>query len=131
MSPVGGQLNHNYSSFDYYSFNQYYGMLFFHIDACPSTVPSERYFCPIILESSLSNDQDPLKRNPKKFLLTNNLSTVSSSADSGVHSSYNQSPRCPLHNISFDRTNQDNLLYATYDETKSQSYKHHHQYSLV
>jgi hypothetical protein len=104
--------------------------LFFYIDTHPPAVPSERYFCPIILESSLPNDQDPLKRSPKKLLLTNNLSTVSSSADSGVHSSYNQSPRCPLHNISFDRTNQDNLLYTTYDETNFQSYTPH-QYSLV
>jgi len=105
-------------------------LLFIHIDTRPSTVPSERYFCPIILESSSTNDQDPLTRNPKKLLLTNNLSTVSSSADSGVHSSYTQSPRCPVRNVSFDRTNPNNSLYVTYDETNLQPHKHR-QYSLV
>jgi hypothetical protein len=108
---------------------------------CPSTTPSERYFRPIILESSLTNNSESLKRNPlvqipPQCLLSNPpqqsssvLSTVSSShgelfsaftfvspskqttlntkklsfnhiladqssssADSGVHSSYTQSP---------------------------------------
>ncbi|CAF0823910.1 unnamed protein product [Rotaria sp. Silwood1] len=142
-------------------------------DIHPSITSCERYFRPINLESSLSNDQNSLKRNPltnysEKYLLPNIVSTVSSSenklfsaftyistsnpitkkisnhdqslssADSGVHSSYTQSPRCPLHNFSFDHsllTNQDNPLYATYDEkffqeTNSDSYKHQ-QYSLV
>ncbi|CAF3590109.1 unnamed protein product [Rotaria sordida] len=142
-------------------------------DIHPSITSSERYFRPIILESSLSNDQNSLKRNPvrknsEKYLLSNILSTVSSSenklcsdftyistskpirkkisnhdqslssADSGVHSSYTQSPRCPLHNFSFDHsslTNQNNSLYATYDttsfqKTNSNSYRQQ-QYSLV
>jgi hypothetical protein len=77
-------------------------------------VPSQRYFCPIILESSLPEHQE---LNRRKFFIANNLSTVSSSADSGVHSTYTQSPRYPL--------DQDNTLYATYDETR------YHQYSLV
>ncbi|CAF4143011.1 unnamed protein product [Rotaria sp. Silwood2] len=142
-------------------------------DIRPSITSSERYFRPIILESSLSNDQNSLKRNPvtnnsEKYLLPNILSTVSStenrlfsaftyvstskpitkkfsnndqslsSEDSGVHSSYTQSPRCPLHNFLFDHSllaNQDNPLYATYDESlfqdaNSDSYRHQ-QYSLV
>jgi hypothetical protein len=143
---------------------------------CSSTTPSERYFRPIILESSLLDHQESLKRNPlvqipAQCLLSNPpqqsssvLSTVSSSqgelfsaftyvppskhttlntkkfshnhiladqssssADSGVHSSYTQSPiikhsfrkyvyllnfifninlssfRCQLHGFSFDR----------------------------
>jgi hypothetical protein len=82
---------------------------YFHIDIRPPVV---RYFCPIILESSLP------EHNRKNLL----LSTVSSSADSGVHSSYAQSPRSHLHNISID---QDNPLYETYDQTRD------HQYSLV
>ncbi len=119
-------------------------LIFFWIDLRPSTTPSERYFRPIILESSLLDNQESLKRNPlvqipATYLLPNQyhppqapssvLSTVSSSqgelssafthvpsakqttlntkkfsnnhiladqssssADSGVHSSYTQSP---------------------------------------
>jgi len=103
----------------------------------PSTTTSERYFRPIILESSLIDNQESLKRNPLVQISRSNqsqpsstiLSTVSSSqgelfsaftyvppskqttlntkkisynhiladqssssADSGVHSSYTQSP---------------------------------------
>ncbi len=103
----------------------------------PSTTISERYFRPIILESSLIDNQESLKRNPLVQISRSNqsqpsstiLSTVSSSqgelfsaftyvppskqttlntkkisynhiladqssssADSGVHSSYTQSP---------------------------------------
>jgi hypothetical protein len=125
--------------------------------------PSERYFRPIILESSISNNQDLLKRNPliqvhEKPLLSNVISSSSNelfsaftyisspkvptkkpthndqsstSADSGVHSTYTQSPRCPLHNISFDRsliTNQTNPLYEAYDEIV---FPKPEQYSLV
>jgi hypothetical protein len=127
------------------------------------TNPSERYFRPIILESSISDNQDPLKRNPliqirEKPLLSNIVSSSqaelfsaftyisspkiatnkfshndqsSSSADSGVHSTYTQSPRCPLHHIPFDRsllTNQNNPLYETYDEI---IFPRPEQYSLV
>ncbi len=151
-------------------------------DLRPSTTSSERYFRPIILESSLMDNQESLKRNPlvqiplsnhshpsqplsnvlstvsssqgelssaftyvprskqtstfnpKKFSYHNNNNHIladqsSSSADSGVHSSYTQSPiikhsfrkyvyyrnfflknnllnqffRCQLHGFSFDR----------------------------
>jgi hypothetical protein len=106
----------------------------------PSTTSSERYFRPIILESSLIDNQESLNRNPlvqiplsnpcqppptilstisssqgelfsaftyvppskqttlntKKFSYNNNNHILadqsSSSADSGVHSSYTQSP---------------------------------------
>ena len=115
----------------------------FQIDLRPSTTPSERYFRPIILESSLADHHQSLKRNPlvqislppssssssqppssvlsavsssqgelfsaftyvppskqttlntKKFSFNNNhilADQSSSSADSGVHSSYTQSP---------------------------------------
>ena len=106
------------------------------IDLRPSTTSSERYFRPIILESSLTDASESLKRNPlvqmpcqhpsqpsssilstissssqgelssaftyvpptkqtKKFSLHPNhhfADQSSSSADSGVHSSYTQSP---------------------------------------
>lgn len=117
----------------------------FQIDLRPSTTPSERYFRPIILESSSLDNEEACKRNPlvqipSQYSLSNQqhppqastsvLSTVSSSqgelfsaftlvptskqttlntkkysnnnhiladqssssADSGVHSSYTQSP---------------------------------------
>ncbi|CAF4584271.1 unnamed protein product, partial [Rotaria socialis] len=140
-------------------------------DRHPSTTSSERYFRPIILESSLFNDQNssnPCPRPIEKHSLTNILSAVSSSesklfsafvyvstskpitkkmsnndhslssADSGVHSSYTQSPRCQLHHFSYDHSllsKQDNPLYATYDETFSEqinldSYRRQ-KYSLV
>lgn len=143
------------------------------IDTLRSTTSSDRYFRPIIVESSVPSDQNPLKPSPRKENSDNNsfsnvLSTVSSpgnkhfspfvyvstarpigkkishnnhslsSADSGVHSSFNQSPRCPLHNSTYDHSllpNQDNPLYATYDEKFSEdinrnSYKRQ-KYSLV
>jgi len=51
---------------------------------------SERYFCPIVLESNKST----------RPCLFTNLSTISSPDDSGVHSTY-----------------QDNQFYETYDQT--------------
>ncbi|CAF1443327.1 unnamed protein product, partial [Adineta steineri] len=154
------------------------------IDLRPSTTPSERYFRPIILESSALANQESLKRNPlvqiptTTCILSNQyqsfqapssvLSTVSSSqgelfsafthvpsskqttlntkkisnhnhiladqssssADSGVHSSYTQSPiikhsfrKCHFHGFLFDRPSSANTsddhdkhLYATYDQ---------------
>ena len=111
---------------------------FFLIEFRPSTTSSERYFRPIILESSLIDHQESLKRNPlvqipfsnplhppssilstisssqgelssaftsvppskqttlntKKFSYNHHIlaDQSSSSADSGVHSSYTQSP---------------------------------------
>ncbi|UJR10325.1 hypothetical protein I4U23_014531 [Adineta vaga] len=135
----------------------------------PSTTSSERYFRPIILKSSSTNEQDLSRRNPliqisEKSILPNIHYTVSSSptelfsaftyvstskstsrkccpndqssssADSGVHSSDTQSPRCLLHNFSFDQssslTNPRNVLYATYEETTTDSSPCQH-YSLV
>ncbi|CAF0794841.1 unnamed protein product [Rotaria sordida] len=180
------------------------------IDHRPSTTSSERYFRPIILESSLLNNQESLKRNPlvqipSTYLLSNPvqpsssiLSTISSSqgelfsaftyvvpskqmtfntkkssnnnnhvladqssssADSGVHSSFTQSPiikhsfrKCHLHGFSFDRPSSahanddpDKHLYATYDQhfaflrgttshhLNKESHRHpqQEQYSLV
>ncbi|CAF2527441.1 unnamed protein product [Rotaria sp. Silwood2] len=181
------------------------------IEHRPSTTSSERYFRPIILESSSLNNQESLKRNPlvqmpPTYLLSNPvqpsssvLSTISSSqgelfsaftyvppskqmtfnikkssnninnhiladqssssADSGVHSSFTQSPitkhsfrKCHLHGFSFDRPSSANAnndpekhLYATYDQhfaflrgaTSHHSNKEPHrnhqqeQYSLV
>ena len=111
-------------------------MLFF-LEFRPSTTSSERYFRPIILESSLADHQESLKRPPlvqipllnphlpcssilstisssqgelisaftsvrpskqttlntKKFSFNHQLADQSSSsADSGVHSSFTQSP---------------------------------------
>ncbi|CAF1446454.1 unnamed protein product [Adineta steineri] len=53
-------------------------------DTCPSSTHTERYFRPIILENSLSNEQDLLKRNPliqipDKSLLPNVHYTISPS----------------------------------------------------
>ncbi|CAF1590596.1 unnamed protein product, partial [Adineta ricciae] len=151
-------------------------------DLRPSTTPSERYFRPIILESSSLDNEEACKRNPlvqipSQYSLSNQqhppqasssvLSTVSSSqgelfsaftlvpsskqttlntkkysnnnhiladqssssADSGVHSSYTQSPitkhsyrKCHTHGFSYDRPSsadanddQEKHLYATYD----------------
>ncbi|CAF4911170.1 unnamed protein product [Rotaria sp. Silwood1] len=176
----------------------------------PSTTSSERYFRPIILESSSLNNQESLKRNPlvqipPTYLLSNPaqpsssvLSTISSSqgelfsaftyvppskhitfntkkssnnnnhiladqssssADSGVHSSFTQSPitkhsfrKCHLHGFTFDRPSSahanddpEKHLYATYDQhfaflrgttshhSNKESHRHHQQeqYSLV
>ncbi|CAF4454059.1 unnamed protein product, partial [Adineta steineri] len=51
---------------------------------CPSSTHTERYFRPVILENSLSNEQDLLKRNPliqipDKSLLPNVHYTISPS----------------------------------------------------
>ncbi|CAF4516635.1 unnamed protein product [Rotaria sp. Silwood1] len=179
-------------------------------DHRPSTTSSERYFRPIILESSSLNNQESLKRNPlvqipPTYLLSNPaqpsssvLSTISSSqgelfsaftyvppskhitfntkkssnnnnhiladqssssADSGVHSSFTQSPitkhsfrKCHLHGFTFDRPSSahanddpEKHLYATYDQhfaflrgttshhSNKESHRHHQQeqYSLV
>jgi len=91
----------------------------------------------------------------KKISINNNNHILadqsSSSADSGVHSSYTQSPiikhsfrKCQLHGFSFDRPlsaneDQDKHFYATYDQHSSflrhepTPNRHHQQeqYSLV
>ncbi|UJR35713.1 hypothetical protein I4U23_028463 [Adineta vaga] len=179
-------------------------------DLRPSTTPSERYFRPIILESSSLDNEEACKRNPlvqippqcslsnqypppqqasssvlstvsssqgelssaftlvpssrqttlntKKFSNNNHIfaDQSSSSADSGVHSSFTQSPitkhsfrKCHPHGFSYDRpssadanNDQEKHLYATYDHhftfltgttpnhlniESSKSYKHHEQ----
>ncbi|CAF0912627.1 unnamed protein product, partial [Adineta ricciae] len=130
---------------------------------CPNS--SERYFRPIILKSSTTNESDLSRRNPliqipEKPVLSNihcpatscaneffsaftyvsasrkcsHNDQSSSSADSGIHSFDTQSPRCLLHNFAFDQsssvTNPRSALYATYEETTTDSSPCQH-YSLV